>query len=385
MRSQGEMGESMRSTRDCVFVRMARVALVALLPLFGGWSSCERSLNADPSFDAWCGDRLCAWRTDDGQAKQVPTWHEADHGVELAGDPAQISQLITPASPGAAATCVRFEAMTDLASDASVTLGFDFADDGSVDYTTALPATHWESVKVLLALPEGYPTMRILLRKTGAGRAVLAHLRFVATAGCTSDPVPWTQRPNAAPCEAHDQCGSGRCAGAVFPYQVPGITSSCATCRDDADCMAAEACGVRTGPFGMYAGCRPRKDGLLGDRCVSDSNCAAGVCCGGVCSGCCKDSCGGQVACEQVAAKEGPLWVVRPWLCAPGKKMGAAGAPCVADADCASGACRGAGPLAVCWYDGRSCKVDADCPGGFSAFGIDSSCIPLGVADGHCQ
>jgi len=181
-----------------------------LLPALVGWDSCAPSLNNDPSFDLWCGQSLCAWRTDSGAALRVATWHEDDSGVELSGNPAGISQLVLENTDWPP-TCLRFETNSSIDDGTSVTLGLDFGDDGTVDEQVPVPSSHWESVSFRMSAPTWYPSVRFILRKAGDGRAVLAHIRVVAAGDCTDPSPPFDHRPAGAPCLTGSNCASGVC------------------------------------------------------------------------------------------------------------------------------------------------------------------------------
>jgi hypothetical protein len=367
----------------------SRILFAALLPLFGGWSSCDPSLNHDPSFDLWCGSSLCLWSTDRGSIAKVPTWHEDDSGVELLGNDAQISQLLQETGTQTP-RCMRFEMMTDIDPDASVTLALDFGDDGVAEYQAPVPATKWESVSFNVTPPTWYPSVRIILHKTGAGRAVLTQIRLTAPSDCTGTPLAYDGRPDAAPCQSDPQCQSGRCGDSVFPYVGwDPAPLACGGCKAASDCASLQVCGVATSELGMHSECVAAGLAKFGDRCLADTECATGVCCGQVCSSCCQSHpCGGSDACAQPAdPSDGKLlWVVRPWLCASGKGRGAAGDTCLADSDCQSGSCQGSGNLQVCWLDGRRCQKAEDCP----AQGQDPNnplltCLSLGKDEGLCR
>src|SRR5262249_24113320 len=91
----------------------------------------------------------------------------------------------------------------------------------------------------------------------------------------------------------------------------------------------------------------------LGDAGGETSECAAGLQCAGkpdgggygLCSECSTGMCLGGVPC---AARS----FFMALQCGPGQHLGAAGAPCLAGADCASGTCDGARPVPLSPGDG---------------------------------
>ncbi|HOX43422.1 MAG TPA: hypothetical protein PK668_07485 [Myxococcota bacterium] len=362
------------------------IALLASAVALGGWSSCEPSLIEDPSFDLWCGQSLCAWQLEAGEVRRVSTWHPADAGVELVGDPAAISQLLGISSRDV--SCLRFETLAQVDADASVTLEMDFLDDGSVDYRTPVAGNDWAAVSYLITPPSWYRDVRLGLRKTGPGRAVLAHLRVTESSECSDSPLPLPDRPLGANCLNDAECADGLCGVAIFPYAsedaAPGV---CGACRDDAACAAGEVCGADPTPVGFAAACGPAGRHVLGERCLVDGECATGVCCLSVCAECCPEiaPCADGGACLAAALPE-PLpafsWLGMPAQCDPREGEGAAGAVCLVDEDCQSGSCQGSGPLRMCLFDSHPCETDADCP-----FGNDLSepaCRQAGVRDGRC-
>jgi hypothetical protein len=359
------------------------------LIIVGGWSSCQPGLDQDPSFDLWCGESLCSWRTDSGSLQRVPTWIEDDYGVELTGSDTQISQLVTETGTQTPA-CLQFEMMTDLEADASVTLSLDFGDDGTIEYQAPVPATNWQSVTFSVTPPTWFPSVRFILHKTGNGKAILADLRVTAGGSCSGAPLRFDARPLAAPCSSDGECESGRCGVSIFPYVASdaAIHEACAGCKSDADCSGGEVCGVTIGALGMAAGCTAA-GAKLGERCAEDGDCESSVCCGQVCSACCgAGSCGGGASCAETADPSNGklLWVLRPSLCAPGLGEAAPGALCTADADCQSGTCSASGTLRECWIDGRRCQDDSGCPAAsLDPSGKQPACIALGEDDGHCQ
>ena len=184
--------------------------------------------------------------------------------------------------------------------------GLDFNVDGIVDHWEPIGATRWREVKTFVVAPTNYHGIRFVLQKRGAGRAVMAQIRAQSKASCPGEPLAL-------------------------------------------------------------------RDRALGVTCGSNSECASGVCCDLVCSECCKaaadgggapsdpgatlTSCPAAQSCERRGA------LVVGWLgsgtgeprqCDPGKRTHAPGAPCMADDDCASGACE----------DNASSPARADGPDG---------------------
>src|SRR5262245_7363608 len=162
-------------------------------------------LDEDPGFDEWCGERLCRWELERGEIRKAPTWHERDHGVELVGADVVLSQATDISSQ----SCLQFELIADIEPAASVYLEMDFLSDGSVEYRERIPSADWKPLAFLVAAPTWYEGVTLVIRKSSAGRAVLARLEVSSANGCTGDPIALPNRPAGAACEAADQCASG--------------------------------------------------------------------------------------------------------------------------------------------------------------------------------
>ncbi len=362
-------------------MRIIRAVMLAVLsPMLMG-ASCEPVVR-DSSFELWCGDHLCAWRTDRGSVRRVPTWHEKDFGVELLGDGARISQH---ASLDEDAACLRFELTAEIEDHASLILEMDFLDDGVVEFSQIVPSAGWAPLRFDVPTPAWYSGVRFIVRKTGPGRAILAQLDVSKSDGCTTARPSLPNRPLGAVCSAAGDCASGKCEKGDG-FEEP----SCSGCATDADCAPGEACGLEAGPLrSLYRACGPKLRHLLGERCAESAECATGVCCGGVCSECCAGAgpaCSGGRACEHVAIDPKIVFLRVPSLCAPGKSTGAPGAPCLGGTDCASGRCTGDGMMSLCQGDGRRCTVPADCKGSGPDGATDpETCVALGTAGGRCE
>jgi len=241
---------------------------------------CEEVID-DPAFRLWCGDNLCSWHTDEGSIRRAPTWHENDYGVELLGAPTTLSQVATSVPD-----CIEFSMMADVDASAQVTLGIDFNNDGAVDHEEPIPAVRWREVKSLVRAPGVYSGIRFLIRKKGAGHAVVALVRAQSSTLCTTPPL-----------ELHD---------------LP-LGSTCAPERNGADCRSGVCCAAPVTFFG------PR---------------------GGVCSECCTGAdCTDHRACERRQKLEVSSAVILPFQCNPGDGQRAAGAECLFNDDCVSGQC----------------------------------------------
>lgn len=249
---------------------------------------CEEEVE-DPSFQAWCGDTLCAWDVEAGRIARVGTWHPSDYGVDLLDAPTILSQVtgkptselldaealavapedvetvcgefaglylpdtndclwqVSTAGNG----CMRFEVTADVEDTAQVQIEVDYGADGTVDHTQPMVASRWEPVSFLTSLPTWPGLVRYRIHKRGEGRAVIAHFGVRLATECV-DPVTVDERPLGVACETGSQCASDVCTS-IASWQA------CSECADDASCGAAETCQVvldDAHPNGAYRACR---------------------------------------------------------------------------------------------------------------------------------
>jgi hypothetical protein len=363
--------------------------LVLGLPLLMA-GECEPPLVTDSGFDLWCGAALCAWQIDDGAIGKVPTWHARDYGVDLLSPSTTISQLLPYGSADVA--CIHFKLLADIDPSVNVLLDLAFNDGSSQSshVLQTLSTGAWTPIDYHLVTPTYFQSVRVSIRKSGAGRAVLAQIQAAksASACAGTPPVGAINRPDGATCEGAVQCAGGQCNPRPLAAQLipdPGTPRGvCAACAGDADCAPAEVCGLGwSAAFPEpFPACLVPSGLLLGDRCLSGGECATGVCCGGICSTCCAGGpgCGPGVVCSERPRDASGAPLRAAFQCAPGASGGGPLTPCLGDDDCASGGCAGATSLSVCSADGRRCVAPADCPNPDG-----NACIALGVAGGICD
>jgi hypothetical protein len=336
-----------------------KLFVLALLAI--AYVACDDpNLVDNPSFDLWCGDKLCSWDTDAGRVERVASWHRGDYGVSFEETPTQISQL----AEGVHVRCMRVDLIADVAASAEMTVGFDFNDDGIVEHTQAVPAVSWRSVQFLVHTPLFYDSVRYVLRKSGAGHAVIAQLRIVEEPTedgdpCVAEPL---QMADGARCTADVVCASGIC--------LDGHCSSCAAdggCDVGAACFRDEQCASGSCQGGACASCGG--DGVACPErtpCDADTLCESGACTNvfapsraaarpEACLHCTKDEdCGDHGGCDTELGQCSYCGVSHlPSQCAQ----------CTNDADCVLGPCT----FGVC----SSCKSDADCAQGESCRSAD--------------
>jgi hypothetical protein len=408
--------EMSRLSKLSTAVRSARrragafVFLAAVFTTQTGYNECTGDVLHDPSFDVWCGDRLCSWQVEKGDIRKAPTWHEADLGVELVGDDVVLTQ--TSDVDAVVAPCVRFELVADIAASAVVTLEMDLYADGAAEFARELPASDWASLVYLVRMPGQYQGIRFRLSKSGGGRAVLGQIRArtVNVEECSgATPLEQPVVPLGGSCYslapdnpfAPDDglCASGECSvtrpGVFLPY-------ACGECESDGDC-GEDLCGVEGKVerwLDPHRACVEPGSRVLGELCFGDGECATGTCCEGICSGCCPAAGSGRGCPDgrQCATLPVEGSLVLPYQCDPGERRGDPGEACLVDDDCASRSCAGGEELRVCPADGRRCEEDAECPpspqGEGEGEGEDADegggdtfdrCVLIGTAGGSCQ
>ncbi|HEY4186027.1 MAG TPA: hypothetical protein VGP07_13215 [Polyangia bacterium] len=371
---------SARSLRLFLFV-------LALPLLMAG--ECEEPLVKDSGFDLWCGDMLCAWEVDEGAIAKVPTWNASDHGVALVAAETRISQLLSYSSDDV--SCLHFSLLANVDAAATVTLELDFGDHGGTpDVTQTLSTGAWSPIDYHLVTPTYFQSVRVSLRKSGAGQAVLAQIQVAKSSGCTGAPPQGSLgRPAGATCESASQCAGSSCLARQLATELIPDPSTprdvCASCASDADCAAGSVCGLTWSPAFLepFPGCAAPPALSLGERCLTGAACATGVCCAGVCSACCASvgpTCASSDLCAERPRDGNGSPLRAAFQCGPGASHGAGQTACLGDTDCASGHCTGAASLSVCAADGRRCATPADCP-----HPDQNSCIALGVAGGRCD
>ncbi len=126
-------------------------------------------------------------RSSAARSRVSPTWNEGDPGVELVGGDVAIEQLSPVDS--ADGTCLEFDLIANVDSDAQVTLDIDVFGDGSVEYTETIPTSSWAPLTFKLPIRGPYGGVRFELAKRGSGRAVLAQIGAKIADDCAGIPA----------------------------------------------------------------------------------------------------------------------------------------------------------------------------------------------------
>lgn len=361
------------------------IALLAVVQL--GATDCGQVIR-DSGFDLWCGESLCSWKLLRGDIEQVGTWHEADSGVAFLGDDTAIQQVAPVNSLDG--VCIKFSMVANVPVNAEAFLHIDIEADGTVERSERIPTTDWEKIEFLIHVAPPYDGIRFELAKTGLGEAVLANVGAELSDLCTGLPqIDAGPRPLGATCNDFVTCESDLCVTSqTSAPPASGFGRVCAGCDPELGaeaCAGGEVCGIGGALSPVLAvpmTCVAAGSAELAERCLSDAECASGMClrntgAEGVCSACKTDAdCGGQ-ACgpSYLAGGRGPN------VCQPGAGAGVAGAPCGSNDDCASGTCTGTDHR-VCDGDGRPCSNDLNCPTGADL--IPGTCNTVGIQGGTC-
>jgi hypothetical protein len=237
---------------------------------------CNGDVLTDSAFRLWCGpneDQLCSWQVDTGTVRKAPTWNDHEFGVELVDPGTQISQTSSEGSE-----CMEFSAVADVEAAADVKVAIDFDLDGKEDYKSNIDETHWHVARTLIHAPPGYGQhLRFIVRKEGAGHALLAELRLQRATTCSGPPEALTGMPIGDVCTDDSQCASHVCCGVQHVGDGIGIYGSCSQCCGS--CTAGATCKPRSDFPSRFVIAPPslcdpqQKKGNMGDPCFDDSDC----------------------------------------------------------------------------------------------------------------
>lgn len=232
-------------------------------------ADCEGNIVSDPTFRDWCGDALCAWKTDFGSLQRVPTWQANDYGVAFLDAPGgtQISQVT---SEGSSTRCILFTSVGNIDPAAQMSVSVDFNSDGSIEYTAPLGTARWKKVQTQISAPQRYDGITFYVKKSGTGTAILAEMAITATEGCTAPAPTLRDLRLGAVCSSTDECASG--------LLCPRGGGVCGQCSSDTPCGDGGLECKQRGPLFPYQ-CGPGQGAVpSGGPCVANDDCASGVC-----------------------------------------------------------------------------------------------------------
>lgn len=204
-----------------------------------------------------------------GTIARAPTWDADDLGVSFVTTGTTIPQVTEENT----ATCILFTTVADVDPSAAMTLGLDFNNDGTIDYSTPIVG-NWQRVQSQITAPANYNGITFSLSKGGTGTAVLAEIRVQATTGCTAAPVvPQGPLALGESCTTNSQCATG--------LLCDGDVHVCAQCTfgGQSTCDPGVACVAR--PYTLTGQCGPGQHlGGHGAPCFGDDDCKSGQCTG---------------------------------------------------------------------------------------------------------
>ena len=341
----------------------------------------------------WCGDTLCSWTLETGEAEPTPTVLSGnDLGVAFdSPEETVISQFLSVTAENT--ECLRVSFIASLGQDAQVFFEIDYYDNHIVDQTLAVPKVDWEPVAFDVELPMSFYGIRMRIRVKGNShtpldtRVILANLA-VDTNGCsvvTRSSTIIKNRPLGALCVDSSECASGLCAELWSDHYV---CSECAvgsnSCSDGHVCGLSSAAPPYLYTFGE---CGAKKRHAIGERCIGHQECDSEVCYKSVCSQCEGNTPDCRIADDRVHLSPSNGFNIafhQPYL---SRSPIQPGGTCLHDDQCTSGTCVGSGDLKVCGNDGRVCSGEPDCKdlvGGFN-FGGWNICTIMGTSRGTCR
>lgn len=223
--------------------RVTQLLTLLLAPMVLG-NSCDPALNDNPDFEFWCNDTPCGWALEAGQVERAPTWRRGDDGVRLIGPRVVMEQALE-----IDAGCIAVSVLTDVPDGATMTIEFDFLDDGQVEHVHPLDGQNWKHLDFKLSAPINYDTVRVRVRKLGDPPATLARLRIGRGSDCLEDPIMLRDLGEGLACAEDEACASGECVPDRYCDLIDA--DGFVPCETDADC---EAHGSARGCFDFPTG-----------------------------------------------------------------------------------------------------------------------------------
>jgi len=170
-----------------------RLWMVGILAVTGCFESKSKLGAANDNFRIWCGDRACAWDVDEGKVEKVSTWHRRVYGIGLLTNPTQISQVVEMEN----VECVLLAILADVDDNAALYWQIDYDNDDidNPEHSVEVDARDWKTAYEEARVPVGCNEARMIIRKEGRGRAVLAKAELSGDAYCAANPEPGSTAP----------------------------------------------------------------------------------------------------------------------------------------------------------------------------------------------
>jgi hypothetical protein len=174
--------------------RSLRAILMAAALTFLGDDCGGGSLISDGSFESWRSDAdLGAWQVTAGHIEKVPTWSDAEPGVEMKDSPTDLTQNITPTS---SSSCAKVEILAKKEKNATLTISAggepvvvpELDWKSHIDYMPVAQRPKKDAPSNVITIGSAtYEQVPLVIRKTGTGRVVLVKLTVVGTSSCRPD------------------------------------------------------------------------------------------------------------------------------------------------------------------------------------------------------
>lgn len=310
--------------------------LLVFFVWFGSLAACgSEDLTRNSMIDRWCGSTPCDWKVE-GTVRRVGSWHPSDYAVELVSDDARLSQV--NGTVDSDSDCLWFTMIAKVTPGTRVFLELDFLSDGSVDFSQQLPVSDWDKLTFKITPPVSYRGLTFIVRKDGAGKAIVAELAasngssgywdgydYSPASGCTAPPVQLSGLADGQVCSSDAQCAAGSCKH-----------EHCGDCANDASCAESEVCALGFDGDVPRHLCTARASAPFAALCDRAEQCASGFCVGATCAECAGDSCPDGGRCGRDYFPES-LTVVAPLQCDPGQHTRQLGEACLRDEDCGGG------------------------------------------------
>jgi hypothetical protein len=336
-----------------------------------------QSVVDDGAFQNWSGDSLTSWTLERGAIARIGTWNRYDTGVSLDGDDAAISQILFAGGVLTSATCFTIKLAANIDASVTAAVGIDLENVGVEATSFPLLTNGWAALTFPMDVAQS--PIRLILRKTGAGRAWFADISVIADDSACGELIALHDAPVGSECQQDSECAGNKCTGAASPSDAPGgVCSDCSA----GSCEAGQVCDVHWLGASAAFTCAERGDTLrgLGEGCSGNADCASGLCTApvgvSVCGECVLSS--ASLSTSQCGFLYGISLV--PILSVSQRP---AGASCLSAGMCGSGTCTSPTGESICNQARTPCKENTDCP--TAASGVQEYCDTTSIYRGTCR